>query len=155
MGCPFSVSIADWIWEVRGDMAKSPMERTLNQLREWGIEYDIAQSYNAHSRRRKDLFKIVDVVGLKKYPIKDKVKALFIQVCGADWSPHIKKMLASPYAPLLVEAGELWLIGWTKNSKGVWKSRVRKFKRGDYPKSSFHSPLISQAEIKPPQTFDL
>ncbi len=136
-------------------MAKSPMERTLKLLREWGIEYDISQSYNAFTRRRKDLFSIVDVVGLKKYPIKGEAKVLFIQVCGADWSPHIKKMLACKYGALLVEAGELWLIGWTKNTKGEWKSRVKKFKRGDYPKSSFHSPLISQAEIKPPQTFDL
>ncbi len=136
-------------------MAKSPMERTLKMLRTWNMEYDISQSYNAHSRRRKDLFKIVDVVALKRYPIKNTVKAIFIQVCGADWGVHIKKMLASKYAPLLVEAGELWLIGWTETKKEGWKSRVRKFKRGDYSCSFNHPSSISQAKILPPQTFDL
>ncbi len=135
-------------------MAKSPMERTLEKLREWKIKYDISQSYNAHSKRRKDLFGIVDVVGLKKYPLTGKTKALFIQVCGADWSPHVKKMLASPFAPLLVEAGELWLIGWTNSKKKGWQSRTREFERGDYPNPSSH-PSVNQAEIKPSHSFDL
>ena len=133
----------------------SPMERTLKKLREWDIKYDIAQSYNHHAKRRKDLFGIIDVVGLKKYPIKNEVKAIFIQVCTFDdWSAHVKKMLASPFGALLVESGELWLIGWGKTKKKGWQSRTRQFERGDYPNSSSH-PSVNRAEIKPSHSFDL
>lgn len=137
-------------------MAKSPVERTLAWLRELEIDYDISQSYNAHSRRRKDLFGIVDVVGLKMFcpPPRSVYKTLWIQVCADDWSVHVKKMLASRYAPLLCETGQLWLVGWSYTKKNGWASRTRQFKRGDYLNRSAH-PNDQKAEIKPSQTFSL
>ncbi|KKL01133.1 hypothetical protein LCGC14_2627370 [marine sediment metagenome] len=117
-------------------MAKiTPMQRTLKWLREQNIKYDIVESYNAFSKRRKDLFGIIDVVALHNKRI------IGIQVCGADWSPHIKKIKASPFALKWAEAGELWLVGWRELKSG-WKVQKHIFTRGDLQNMPSH-PLNS------------
>ena len=105
------------------------MQRTLKWLREQNIKYDIVESYNSFSKRRKDLFGIIDIVALHNK------KTIGIQVCGADWSSHIKKIKASPFALDWIEAGELWLIGWRKLKEG-WVSRKYVWKRGDISTTS-------------------
>ena len=102
----------------------TPMQRTLKWLREQNIKYDIVESYNAFSKRRKDLFGIIDIVALHNK------KIIGVQVCGADWTPHMKKIKTSPFALNWVDGGELWLFGW-RMLKGNCVSRVHKFVRGD------------------------
>ncbi len=118
-------------------MAKlSPMQRTLKWLRDEGMKYDVAESFNSFSKRRKDLFGIIDVVAFKNVPARygiSQAKRIIvgIQVCGKDWQPHIRKIKASPHGLNWVMAGELWLIGWRELKSG-WESRIHKFERGDF-----------------------
>ncbi len=111
-------------------MAKvSPMQRTLKWLREQNIRYDVAESYNSFSKRRKDLFGIIDVVAFRNSIEYGKI-IVGIQVCGADWQPHMKKIKASPFALDWIEVGELWLVGWRELKSG-YESRIHRFVRGD------------------------
>ena len=129
----------------------SPMQRTLKWLRKEGMKYDVAESYNSFSKRRKDLFGIIDVVAFKKVmiykgdmlnPVISK-KIVGIQVCGEDWQPHIRKIKASPHGLDWVMAGELWLIGWRELKSG-WKSRIYKFERGDFQTVPSHPLKVSK-----------
>ncbi len=130
-------------------MAKSPVERTLEYLRDQKLHHDIASSYNHFAKKRKDLFGIIDIVAFKNLYIESQYTdrkylrklVVGIQVCGEDWQPHIRKIKASPFGLDWVMAGELWLIGWRK-LKGGWKSRMYKFERGDFQNVPSH-PLNS------------
>ncbi len=112
-------------------MAKSHVSRTLEWLRNEKMHHDIASSYNHFAKKRKDLFGIIDIVAFLKKPRDTNAVIVGIQVCGEDWSPHMKKIKASPFGLDWVEAGELWLIGWRELKSG-WKSRMYKFERGDF-----------------------
>lgn len=118
----------------------SPMQRTLKWLRQHNAIYDIVESYNNFSQRRKDLFGVIDVVAL--FPITGGGYSLVgLQVCGTDWQPHMKKILASSKAKTwLTTNSELWLVGWRKLKSG-WEPRLHKFKRGDFQTVSSHPPI--------------
>lgn len=90
----------------------SSMEKTLKMLRlemfyPWKVE-----QYNGFSGRRTDLYHIIDLVFLTKK------KIVGVQVCGADFAAHIKKMLNEEEFHtkywLNSKATALILIGWRK-----------------------------------------
>ena len=96
-------------------MKKISMPRTLKLLREQGYYPWIVESYNAFSGQRKDLYRVIDLVFLTPK------KTVGVQVCGADFSSHIKKMLEdeafNTYHWLRTQHNELILIGWRKVKK--------------------------------------
>ncbi len=104
------------------------------------MKYDIAESYNSFSKRRKDLFGIFDIVAINK-----QTSIVGVQVCGTDWQPHMRKIKASIHAKWWVEAGgQIWLIGWRELKSG-WKSRIYKFERGDFQTAPSHPLSLSLA----------
>lgn len=111
----------------------SPVQRTLRELRQQGVQCEKVEHFNSHVGPygvRQDLFGIIDILALDY-----AVGVRGIQVCGTDWQSHIKKFreerlqecenwLKTPGTTL-----ELW--GWRKvkvkrgGKQMVWKPRVQ------------------------------
>lgn len=109
-------------------MKKISMPRTLKLLREQGYYPWIVESYNSFSGQRKDLYRIIDLIFLTPK------STVGVQVCGADFSSHVKKMMHeesfNTYYWLRTKHNELILIGWRKVLKQrggklrVYKPRI-------------------------------
>ena len=92
--------------------SRSPMVRTLALLRQQGYYPWKTESYNSFSGRRNDLYRIIDLIFLTPD------NTVGVQVCGADFSPHVKKLLDEESFNtrfwLRTKGNELILIGWRK-----------------------------------------
>ena len=126
-------------------MAGSHVERTMKELKKQGfLRTAIVEKYNVHAFRpnggrgvRQDLFGIVDILSLQ--PGRGFVG---IQVCGADFSEHVKKLTVekSPecLSWLLTPGGFLELWGWRKllvkrgGKAKKWTPRVHIFGLDDF-----------------------
>ncbi len=112
----------------------SAVPRTLKLLREAGFTPWVVEQYNAFSGKRSDLFGFADILAITE---SDTVA---VQVCGADFASHVRKMTGEA-APLL----SLWLrepartcllIGWRKlkakrgGKQMVFKPRIVEFRLG-------------------------
>ena len=64
----------------------SPMQRTQFEIKKHDLRYWIVEHYNRYSRKRKDLFNIIDLLVLDG-------GVLGIQICqGNDYRQHIRKL---------------------------------------------------------------
>ena len=107
--------------------------RTLKYLRDRGWEVGMVERYLSYTNRRKDLFGIIDIIGMNGKQI------LAVQSCGQAFSEHNRKILASPMAVKWLESGGLlWLVGWRKlklkrGGKAMrWRPRIKKYNMKDF-----------------------
>lgn len=107
-------------------MAGSHLQRTTKILREQDLKYWKVEYRNVWAKITVDLFHIIDLLVLDG-------GFLGIQVCGSDWTPHVKKITVEHKENTVdwLEAGgriELW--GWRKLKKKrggkamIWKPRI-------------------------------
>lgn len=122
-------------------MAVSYLERTHKWIKSQGWAYSKIECYISYGIGkggiRKDAFGFVDTIAL------DGSSIIAVQSCGADFSPHVKKMTedpdVAPYVDLwLKSGGRVLLIGWRKVKKVrggkqmVWRPRIREFTLDDF-----------------------
>ena len=110
----------------------SHMQRTKKELKKLGIKHQVVERYHPRSKKypfgcKEDLFNIIDLIALDGGVVG-------IQVCGADWTPHIRKITQDEAESTRAWLGdgrarlEVW--GWRKLKKKrggkqmVWKPRV-------------------------------
>ena len=102
------------------------MERTLVEIKKAGLDYQIVEHWNPYSKRRIDLFGIIDLLVLDNGIVG-------YQVCGADYQPHIKKITEDEKEKTikwLNSNGRLEIWSWRKLKKvrGMkameWKPRI-------------------------------
>jgi len=105
----------------------TPMQRTLEVIKKDGLKYWITEHWNQYSRKRQDLFNIIDVLVLD-------CGMVGFQVCGSDMASHKKKLLEdekeNTFAWLSQPGARLEVWGWRKLKKkrGMkateWKPRI-------------------------------
>jgi hypothetical protein len=109
----------------------SAVPRTLKQLRDEGYFPWVVESFNAFSGQRSDMYGFADIIAITSQ------HTVAVQVCGADFSSHVRKMteerefavkewLKGPFR-------EVILIGWRKvlkkrgGKQKVFKPRIMRF----------------------------
>lgn len=105
----------------------SPTQRTLAELRKRGFVAQVVEHWVPYTKRRRDLFGVIDVVALTPSGI------LGIQACaGSSHSARRDKMLAEPRCEQWIASGgllELW--SWSKQgARGKakrWTLRVQAY----------------------------
>jgi len=123
-------------------MGYSPTQRSLKLLRDRGFLPWVAEYYHAFSRRRVDLYGIIDIVAIKK----EERGVLGVQTTVASAvSARIKKISASPAARIWVMAGNRIVIhGWRKPTKTRKKWTLREVEwlwyRENWAKEELTSP---------------
>lgn len=92
----------------------TPAERTLKHLRKLGYTAAVVEKWNAHARVRKDLFGVIDVLG-----ISSEGGILGIQATsGSNVSSRMAKAMLEPNLETWLESGgrfQIW--GWRKSAK--------------------------------------
>jgi hypothetical protein len=103
-------------------MAKtSPTQRTLARLRKENCDLvEVCERWCAFSRRRKDLFGIIDILAIHKGD------TIAIQVTSySNIGARVKKITESPALPFLRDAGWTILVeGWKKEKNGRYTSKI-------------------------------
>ncbi len=101
--------------------------RSLAYYRKEGYLCWIVEKYNSFTKKRTDLFNIIDIIAIGEDTIG-------IQSCGQAFSEHDKKIVESEYKDAWLKAGNrLILIGWRKVKKKrggvamVWMSRIKEY----------------------------
>lgn len=97
----------------------SPTERTLKELRKRGYMAAVVEKWIPVIHQRKDLFGIIDVLGIRKG------ETIAIQTTsGSNVSDRVKKIADSDKTPVIREAGwRLVVWGWRKAANGRWTLR--------------------------------
>ena len=100
--------------------SKSLTSRTVDLLRKDYPLVEVVERYNAFTRRRHDLFGIIDVLAVKHNEI------LMVQTTSrSNMSSRIKKIEDSDAIASLREAGiAIHVHGWFKNKRGRYEVRV-------------------------------
>jgi hypothetical protein len=103
----------------------SPTARSLAHCRKLGLTAQVVEHWNAFSRRRVDLFGVIDIVVLSPIGICG------IQTTGAGASSRMAKIRDEPRAELWLRAGgELVVHSWRKvgprGKRKLWSVRVVK-----------------------------
>lgn len=105
-------------------MADSPTSRTLRYLREQGHLCEVVEKWNHITHTRKDLFDILDLISVKG----DKVYGIQATSTG-NVMARVTKILENENTPILLEAMEIWVIGFKKYAKPVnrkwWRPSFR------------------------------
>jgi hypothetical protein len=112
-------------------MSKSHLERTLKCLKESNFLVQKVESYNAFSGTRHDLFGFIDILACHPH-----YSTIGLQVCGDDWSSHVKKMTGDRREAVilwLLAGNRCLLIGWRELKDQGWIPRVREFTLADFP----------------------
>ena len=116
-------------------MAKiSPTQRSIKLLKSRGYLVDIAESYNAFTRRRKDLYGFIDLTGL--HPNESGV--LGIQTTtGAHISARIEKAEnLDAYWQWLACGNDVEFHGWRKIKGGkkvaTWQPKILRVSLSDW-----------------------
>jgi hypothetical protein len=103
-------------------MAKtSPTQRTLARLRKENCDLvEVCERWCAFSRRRKDLFGVIDILAIHKGD------TIAIQVTSySNIGARVKKITESPALPFLRDAGWTILVeGWKKEKNGRYTSKI-------------------------------
>jgi len=87
----------------------SHTQRTIKLLENQGFKTWNVELWNSFSRRKTDLFGIIDRIAIRPGQI------VGVQICGSDFQPHVRKITESEYTVPWLESGALlWLIGWRK-----------------------------------------
>ena len=102
----------------------SPTQRSLEKLRKEGYTVQVVEHYNAFSRRRIDLYNVIDIVGI----LPGKVGVLGIQATSrGNVNARIQKSLAEPKLKVWLQAkNEFEVWGWGKLKRG-WVLSVAQF----------------------------
>jgi len=111
--------------------------RTLEFFKNLGYEVGVVERFLGYAGKfgqRKDLFGIIDVVGIRKN------ETIGIQSCGQAFAKHDKKILTSEYSIKWLESKDrkLFLVGWRKvklkrGSKAIrWKPRIKEYTWDDF-----------------------
>jgi len=115
-----------------GEMATNT-SRTLKYFRDKGWKVGVVERWNPYSKKRKDLFGIIDIIAM------DTKSIVGVQSCGQSFREHERKILGSLMGEEWLESGgRLILIGWRKLLKKrggklkVWTPRTREFYISDY-----------------------
>lgn len=101
--------------------------RSLAYYREQGYKCWIVERYNSFTKKRTDLFNIIDIIAIGQDTIG-------IQSCGQAFSEHDHKLMESDYREPWLKAGNrLILIGWRKVKKErgkkmmIWMPRIKEY----------------------------
>ena len=102
----------------------SPTARTLERLRKEGYTCQVVEKWQAFSKRRIDLFGVIDIVGI----LPGKVGVLGIQATSrGNVNARIAKSLAEPKLLTWLQAkNEFEVWGWGKLKAG-WTLNVVQF----------------------------
>jgi len=102
--------------------------RTLKYYRDLGYYCWIVERYNYFTKKRTDLFNIIDIIAIGQNTIG-------IQSCGQAFSEHDHKIRESMYLEPWLKAGnKLILMGWrrVKKTRGgkamIWMPRIKEYK---------------------------
>jgi hypothetical protein len=98
-------------------------QRTVALLKDRGYQCDIVESYNAFTKRKKDLFGVFDILAI------GKGETIGVQITSkSNISSRIKKIEESEYLPLLLEAGwRIIVFGWFKKDNGRYDYKEFEF----------------------------
>jgi len=98
-------------------------QRTITLLEERGYVCDTVESYNAFTRRKKDLFGLFDILAI------GKGETIAIQLTSkSNMSARIKKISNSPYlAEVLRSKWRILVIGWFKKENGRYDYKEFEF----------------------------
>lgn len=102
----------------------TPTQRTLAHAREIGFQVQVVERWCAYSRKRIDLFGVIDIVACR-----DGVGVIGIQACaGGSHAARRKKSMAEPrLAVWLASGGRFELWSWAKQGargkRKVWTLR--------------------------------
>ena len=112
----------------------TPTQRSRSWLKQQGYRtgdverYISPKSFTGHGYSS-DLFGCIDMIAVRPGEL------LAVQVCGTDWSPHIKKMTEGSGrdgVELWLSSGSpLLLLGWRKLKMG-WCPRIHFFAAEDF-----------------------
>ena len=97
-------------------MANSQNARTVALLASRGYKCDICESYNAFTRRKKDLFHIFDILAI------GNGETIGVQITSkSNMSSRIKKISESEYLPELIRSKwRILVIGWYQLPNKRW-----------------------------------
>jgi len=88
-----------------------------------GYKCDVVESYNAFTRRKKDLFSIFDILAI------GNGETVGIQITSkSNMSSRIKKISESEFLPELVRSGwKILVLGWYKKDNGRYDYKEFEF----------------------------
>jgi hypothetical protein len=88
-----------------------------------GYKCDVVESYNAFTRRKKDLFSIFDILAI------GNGETVGIQITSkSNMSSRIKKISESEYLPELVRSNwKILVLGWYKKPNGRYDYKEFEF----------------------------
>ena len=97
--------------------------RTVALMESRGYKCDVVESYNAFTRRKKDLFSIFDILAI------GNGETVGIQITSkSNMSSRIKKISESEFLPELVRSKwRLIVIGWFKKPNGRYDYKEFEF----------------------------
>ena len=98
-------------------------QRTIALFEERGYQCDIVESYNAFTRRKKDLFGLFDIVAI------GKGETVAIQLTSkSNMSARVKKISNSEILPELLRSNwKICVIGWFKKPNGRYDYKEFEF----------------------------
>ena len=98
-------------------------QRTVALLKDRGYQCDIVESYNAFTKRKKDLSGVFDILAI------GKGETIGVQITSkSNIAARIKKIEESEYLPLLLEAGwRIIVFGWFKKDNGRYDVKEFEF----------------------------
>ena len=85
----------------------------------------VVEKWIPHTRRRKDLYDIIDIVGCPRKPSRYPVYGVQATSAGG-MSARLKKLKENPNTLVLLRAGwGIFLYGWKKNQKtNRWEVKI-------------------------------
>lgn len=98
-------------------------QRTIALFEERGYQCDTVESYNAFTRRKKDLFGLFDIVAI------GKGETVAIQLTSkSNMSARVKKISNSDILPELLRSNwKIYVIGWFKKPNGRYDYKEFEF----------------------------
>ena len=100
---------------------KSPTARSLALLRAMGYDAQVVEYYHGPSKKRRDLFGCIDIVGAHS-----DLGILGVQATtGAHHAERFKKAVACSVTKWLEAGAHLQIWSWTKKADKKWHCRVQ------------------------------
>jgi len=115
------------LWHLRAGLVlmilPSLNQRTIALMEERGYQCDTVESYNAFTRRKKDLFGIFDILAI------GQGETIAIQLTSkSNMFTRIKKISESPMLPEIIRSGwRILVIGWYKKPNGRYDYKEFEF----------------------------